>query len=159
LRLAAGRHAGSNRSHPRQVDFWSATDTAPHCSVTGVLAAFSLVKLASKPPANPCRPDFVDEAGTQTGFALVNPSAQDAAVTLTLRDAAGVALSERRIGLGPRQHLARYVYELFSYRPSLSVGARRSRRLRSDSEPNVSRCRWRRGRIPRPRLSIQRLFQ
>ena len=36
---------------------------------------------------------FVDEAGTQTGIALVNPSLVQATLTLTLRDATGLELA------------------------------------------------------------------
>src|SRR5436190_13771358 len=66
---------------------------------------------------------FVDEAGTQTGIALVNSSGSDASVTLTLRDASGNELGRRSVPLGAHQHSARYVSELFADRPANLTGS------------------------------------
>src|SRR6266404_4836349 len=58
---------------------------------------------------------FVDEAGTKTGVALVNPSPQSStAITLILRDAAGTEIDRQPLTLGPRQQTARYISDWFS---------------------------------------------
>lgn len=66
---------------------------------------------------------FVDEIGTRTGIALVNPSAQTANVTLILRDSAGDESARTQLPLAARQHVARYVSELFTSRPSNFTGS------------------------------------
>jgi len=42
---------------------------------------------------------FVDESGTRTGIALVNPSERAASATLTLRDSAGKELERKTLSL------------------------------------------------------------
>jgi sugar lactone lactonase YvrE len=65
---------------------------------------------------------FIDEAGALTGIALVNPSAQDASVSLTLRDAAGTKIDGNVIPLAAHQHTARFISELFPNRPANLTG-------------------------------------
>src|SRR5262245_20024532 len=48
---------------------------------------------------------FVDEAGTQTGIALVNPGAQAASVSLVLRDASGRETERSTLTLRPGEHI------------------------------------------------------
>ena len=60
---------------------------------------------------------FVDEVGTQTGVALVNPDSSSQVVNLTLRDTAGVTVGEESLVLNPREHIARFVDELFDTTP------------------------------------------
>jgi len=55
----------------------------------------------------------VDESLTRTAVALVNPSSASASITLILRDAAGTELKRQSLVLSPRQHLARYIREIF----------------------------------------------
>jgi sugar lactone lactonase YvrE len=66
---------------------------------------------------------FVDEVGAKTGIALVNPSSQDAQVTLTLRDASGTSLDSGSLALPAHQHIARYLSDLFPNRPSNLTGS------------------------------------
>jgi sugar lactone lactonase YvrE len=61
---------------------------------------------------------FVDESGTQTGIALVNPSDRTASATLTLRDSAGREVEKKTLSLSAGEHLARYVYQLFAPVPA-----------------------------------------
>ena len=56
---------------------------------------------------------FADEVGTRTGLALVNTSAATVPVTLTLRDGAGSQVGQQTLMLGPGQHSASFVDELF----------------------------------------------
>lgn len=65
---------------------------------------------------------FVDESGALTGIALVNPAAQNASVTFTLRDAAGATIDGKGISLGAHQHTALYISELFAGRPANLTG-------------------------------------
>jgi sugar lactone lactonase YvrE len=57
---------------------------------------------------------FVDQAGTATALALANPSSVTASATLTLRDAGGSPIGASKVQvLGPGEHIAAYVFELF----------------------------------------------
>ena len=60
---------------------------------------------------------FVDEAGTRTGVALVNPEAAAQVVNLTLRDAAGTVVGEESLVMNPGEHVARFADELFGTTP------------------------------------------
>ena len=53
----------------------------------------------------------VDEAGTRTAIALVNPSPQAATAPLILRDASGNEVKRIPKTLAARQHLAQYIRE------------------------------------------------
>ena len=57
---------------------------------------------------------FVDERGTQTALALVNPNAQAADVLMVVRDASGAELASQTETLAPGAHLARFLSELFA---------------------------------------------
>ena len=61
---------------------------------------------------------FVDQAGTRTGLALVNPETQSSAISFTLRDAAGTIVDSANRVLEPGNHLARFVDELFIGMPA-----------------------------------------
>ena len=61
---------------------------------------------------------FVDQAGTRTGLALVNPQTQSSAISFTLRDSAGTIVDSTNLVLEPGNHLARFVDELFSGMPA-----------------------------------------
>jgi hypothetical protein len=79
-------------------------------------AAGIVVSEAGVGAAEPIRSGriFVDEVATRTGLALVNTSAlQAAALTFTLRDSTGVQVDQTTASLGAKQHLARFVDELF----------------------------------------------
>jgi hypothetical protein len=56
---------------------------------------------------------FVDEAGTQTGFAFVNASTQTATVILVLRNVAGDEIDRTSIQLAAGAYSSRYVREFF----------------------------------------------
>ena len=56
---------------------------------------------------------FVDEVGTRTGVALVNPETASQVVNLTLRDTAGNMVGTESLVMNPGQHLARFTDELF----------------------------------------------
>jgi sugar lactone lactonase YvrE len=81
-------------------------------------------------PANAGR-IFVDETGTQTGIALANPSAQEATVSLVLRDATGREVERKDQPLAAREHMARYVSQLF---PNLAPGFTGSLSFQSDAK-------------------------
>lgn len=66
---------------------------------------------------------FVDEAGTRTGFAFVNPSAQDATVSLILRDRNGLEVARGRIALAAGRHVSQFVDEAFTNRLPGFVGS------------------------------------
>ncbi len=74
---------------------------------------------------------FVDEAGTQTGIALVNASGQDAAVALILRDASGSEVSRKNLPLGAGHHIATFVFQQF---PGLPAGFTGSLAFESDQK-------------------------
>jgi DNA-binding beta-propeller fold protein YncE len=56
---------------------------------------------------------YVDQSGTLTGIALANPSAQDASISLILRDATGKLIDTQTLSLGAHQHTAMYVSDIF----------------------------------------------
>ena len=60
---------------------------------------------------------FVNEVGTRTGLALVNPGATSQVVNLTLRDANGVTAAEESLILEPGQHTAQFVDQLLAAEP------------------------------------------
>jgi hypothetical protein len=62
---------------------------------------------------------LVDNHGNRTTLALVNPAAEEARVTLTLRNAEGTAYLSEELTLGGGQYLAHYVDDLF---PNLTAG-------------------------------------
>ena len=67
---------------------------------------------------------FVDQApGIRTGLVLVNPNSASAAVTLTLRDAAGTQISQQVQMLTAGQHLARFADELLTTIPPGFTGS------------------------------------
>jgi hypothetical protein len=66
---------------------------------------------------------FVDETGTQTGIALVNPSQQEAFVTLILRDASGVEVNRITRTLSAGRHLATFVFQIFKNLPASFTGS------------------------------------
>jgi len=72
---------------------------------------------------------FVDEAGPQTGVALVNNSSNAAAVTLVLRNSAGVEIVRNTQTLPAGSHLSRFVNQLF---PDQAAGLRGSLTFESD---------------------------
>jgi len=72
---------------------------------------------------------FVDEAGPQTGVALVNNSSNAAAVTLVLRNSAGVEIARNTQALPAGSHLSRFVNQLF---PDQAAGLRGSLTFESD---------------------------
>jgi sugar lactone lactonase YvrE len=74
---------------------------------------------------------FVDEAGTRTGIALVNPSPSSASIALVLRDAAGKEIQRATQTLAAGRHMARYVFELF---PNLASGFTGSMTFESDQK-------------------------
>ena len=57
---------------------------------------------------------FVDEVGTRTGVALVNPATTTALVNLMLRDLEGTTIDEAPLGLEPGEHISKFVDELFN---------------------------------------------
>ena len=83
----------------------------------------------------------VDEAGTQTAIALVNPSSQTASATLILRDSSGNLVKQTSQSLTPRQHLARYVREIFPDMPAAFTGS-----LSFDSDQALAALTLREGR-------------
>ena len=56
---------------------------------------------------------FADEVGTRTGLALVNTGPATVPATLTLRDGTGNQVGQQILMLGPGQHSASFVDELF----------------------------------------------
>ena len=56
---------------------------------------------------------LVDEVATETALALVNPSNASASIQFVLRDAAGNQVGQESRDLGPGQHLALFVGQLF----------------------------------------------
>ena len=56
---------------------------------------------------------FVDEVGTRTGVALVNPATTTALVNLVLRDLEGTTIDEAPLVLEPGKHTSKFVDELF----------------------------------------------
>jgi sugar lactone lactonase YvrE len=56
---------------------------------------------------------LVDEAGSRTGIAMVNPSGEDASVAFSLRDDTGARIDGNSVPLGAHQHVALYVSDLF----------------------------------------------
>lgn len=66
---------------------------------------------------------FVDETGTQTGIALVNPSQQEASVTLILRNASGTEVNRITRTLSAGRHLAIFVFQLFKNLPASFTGS------------------------------------
>jgi sugar lactone lactonase YvrE len=68
---------------------------------------------------------FVDQDGTETGIALVNPSSQAATATLTLRTASGQVFGRQSLALGSKQHVARFVSDrdLFPGMPAGFTGS------------------------------------
>src|SRR5262245_23745507 len=66
---------------------------------------------------------FIDQSGAQMGFALANPSGQDASVMLTLRNAAGAEAARRTLTLRAGAQLAKYVSELFPVQSENFVGS------------------------------------
>jgi len=65
---------------------------------------------------------FVDEAGTQTGIALANPSSESATITLILRSDAGVETARQPLTLLAGEHRSRYVSQLIANPPPNFVG-------------------------------------
>jgi hypothetical protein len=61
----------------------------------------------------------VDEVASETALALVNPSAATASIQFVLRDSAGTTVGQDIRELGPGQHMALFVAQLF---PDLSAG-------------------------------------
>ena len=57
---------------------------------------------------------FVDEVGTRTGVALVNPGSTTALVNLVLRDLEGTTIDEAPLVLEPGEHTSKFVDELFN---------------------------------------------
>ena len=57
---------------------------------------------------------FVDQVGTRTALAMVNPGLGSASLTLVLRDEAGSVVAEGNLTLTGGQHQSRFVDELFS---------------------------------------------
>ncbi len=55
---------------------------------------------------------FVDQVGTDTGIALVNPSVQTANIVFTLRDSAGSEVARKTRQLDPGCHLPTFVTQL-----------------------------------------------
>ena len=66
---------------------------------------------------------FVDEADTQTGLALVNPSTMVASVSLILRDTSGNEITRTTLSLPAGRHLPRFVSELFPDLPGGFTGS------------------------------------
>ena len=66
---------------------------------------------------------FVDEAGTATGIAFVNPSLLPASVTLILRDATGTEVDRKTETIGAGRHLATFVFQLFGNLPEGFTGS------------------------------------
>ncbi len=66
---------------------------------------------------------FVDQQGTRTALALVNPSNQTISVTLVLRNSAGAEVNRIVRGFTPRQHLALFINELFPNVPAGFTGS------------------------------------
>ena len=60
---------------------------------------------------------FVDELGTRTGVALVNPEASSQVVNLTLRDVNGTTVGQESLVMNPGEHVARFADELFGTTP------------------------------------------
>ena len=61
---------------------------------------------------------FVDQDGTETGVAFVNPSQVKADVTLILRDLSGAEVDQQNLPLDPGNHIARFVSQLFTNLPA-----------------------------------------
>ncbi|MGI8785709.1 MAG: IPT/TIG domain-containing protein [Acidobacteriota bacterium] len=62
---------------------------------------------------------FVDyQFNTRTAIALVNSSTLPVNATLVLRDSAGLEVSRTLLAFGPRQHVAKFIHELFSGLPA-----------------------------------------
>lgn len=74
---------------------------------------------------------FVDQQGTRTSIALVNPSDQNAVASLVLRDSSGTEVSRKKQQLAPHRSLALFVNEIF---PSLSPGFIGSLTFESDQK-------------------------
>jgi sugar lactone lactonase YvrE len=66
---------------------------------------------------------FVDEAGTQTGFAFVNASTQTATVILVLRNVSGDEIDRTNIQLPAGAYSSRYVREFFPKAAAGFVGS------------------------------------
>ncbi len=66
---------------------------------------------------------LVDELATETALALVNPSNASASIGFVLRDALGNQVGEETRDLGPGQHLALFVAELFPEMPAGLFGS------------------------------------
>ncbi len=66
---------------------------------------------------------FVDETGPLTGIALVNPSQQDASVTLILRDSKGQEVGRTSQPLAAGKHIPTFVYQLFKNLPASFTGS------------------------------------
>src|SRR6185369_7573985 len=73
---------------------------------------------------------FVDQNGTRTGLALVNPSTSGATITMIVRDASGAEFARGTQTLPAGQHVARFVDELF---PNLPQGFTGSLTFTSDA--------------------------
>ena len=65
---------------------------------------------------------FVDQRNTSTGLALANPFDSPVEVMLDLRDSQGEVVAQDVLPLGPHQHVARFVNELFPQN-GLAVGS------------------------------------
>ncbi len=60
---------------------------------------------------------YVDEVGTRTGVALVNPEGASQVVNLTLRDANGITVGQDSLVMNPGEDVARFADELFGTSP------------------------------------------
>ncbi len=84
-----------------------------------------LVSEAGVGAAEPMRSGriFVDETETSTGVALVNGSVQPASVNLILRNSLGAEVNRASLRLNPGQHIAQFVSEMFSPKPTGLYGS------------------------------------
>src|SRR5262245_9998653 len=106
--LVAGLVAGASSPSLLEVGYAPLTADAGRALAVGpALVSYTnssgvLISQAGVGAAQPAAAGriFVDEAGTRTGIALVNPSTRDASITLILRDSSGKEVERASRTLG-----------------------------------------------------------
>jgi hypothetical protein len=100
---------------------WARVTTSPVVQISGseMIQVVSGSTVIAEANVLPSQPDTVlqfpttDREGITTGFAVANPGAQSTTITLSLRNQIGGVAASQVISLGPLQHLARFVSEIF----------------------------------------------
>lgn len=101
---------------------WARVSTMPPVEISGTATiqwfrGSALATEASVPPApldSNLKVLAIEKEGFRTGIAVANPGSAATNVTFTLRDSAGFERNARSLPLGPGQHFAQFVSELFS---------------------------------------------